>query len=412
MTFRIAVFFLAAASALCAAPPHVAGRLLAGRHDSLDPVVETRTWRLHGAVERRHLSTLGLHVLEVPEQSLEAVRQSLTQTGLFDYVEPDFYAEEGGSTPNDTYYDSQWHLGKIGSPAAWLRTTGAASVTVAVVDSGVDAFHPDLAPKLVPGWNFVAANADTSDLTGHGTEVAGAVAAATNNQIGVAGVSWASMVMPLVVVDRSSFAAYSDIAAAIQYAVDRHVRIVNVSIGGTESSTTLQNAVNYAWNHGVLVFAAAMNSATTTPNYPAACNHAIAVSATDQADRLAVFSNYGGWLTLSAPGVDILTTVSGGGYGYVNGTSFASPITAGVAALVLAANSQLTNQQVLDILKQSADDLGQPGFDAYFGWGRVNAGRAVQLAAPTLLSSAPAGPILPAQRTSNSPVSGGRSGKH
>ena len=109
-------------------------------------------------------------------------------------------------------------------------TTGSASVVIAVIDSGVYSAHPDLAPKLVAGWNFVKSSADTSDVIGHGTEVAGTVAAATNNAIGVAGVSWGSLVMPLVVVDDTDFAAYSDIAAAIQYAVDRNVRVINVSI--------------------------------------------------------------------------------------------------------------------------------------------------------------------------------------
>jgi subtilisin family serine protease len=407
---RSLLLFLSAAGALAAAPPHVPGRLLAGRGAALDDAVETRTWRLHGAVERRHLASLGVHVLDVPEANLEAVRQSLQQTGLFDYVEPDYYAEQGGATPNDSYYGSQWYLPKIASADAWTRTTGSAAVVIAVVDSGVYAAHPDLAGKLVPGWSFLKNNADTSDTTGHGTEVSGAMAAATNNGIGVAGVSWSSVVMPLAVVEATSFAAYSDIAAAIQYAVDHKVRVINVSIGGTAASTTLQNAVDYAWNRGAMVFAAAMNSGVATPNYPGACNHAIAVSATDEGDGLAAFSNYGSWLTLSAPGTDILTTMNGGGYGYVNGTSFASPIAAGVAALVLAANPQLTSQQVVDILKQSADHPGAAGFDPYYGWGRVNAGRAVQLAIPAVTlpapSPAPAPVATPAHRTADTPGAG------
>jgi len=384
LTRRAIFLFVALASALGAAEPHVPGRLLAGRREALDADLEARTWRAHRAVERRHLPGLGIHVLDVPEESLDAIRQSLTATGLFDYVEPDYYAQQGESTPNDSFYSSQWHLPKIGSAVAWTRTTGSPGVVIAVVDSGVYAAHPDLVGKLVPGWNFVKNNADTSDVTGHGTEVAGTVAAATNNGIGVAGVSWASVVMPLVTVDATSFSAYSNVAAAIQYAADHNVRVINVSIGGTASSNALQAAVNYAWNRGSLVFAAAMNNGGTTPNYPAACDHAVAVSATDENDKLAVFSNYGTWLTLSAPGADILTTMNGGGYGYVNGTSFASPIAAGVAALVLAANPTLTNQQVLDILKQSADHPGQPGFDSNYGWGRVNAGKAIQLAAPPI----------------------------
>jgi thermitase len=363
-------------------PAHVRGRLLAGHRDPIDAELLGRTWREHRAVERLHVAQLGLHVLEVPEESSEAIRQSLLHTGLFDYVEPDYYAETASSTPNDPSYISQWHLPKIGSADAWTMTTGSASVVVAVVDSGVYAAHPDLASKLVPGWNFVKSNADTSDVLGHGTEVAGTVAAATNNGIGVAGVSWGSLVMPLVVVDSNNFAAYSDIASAIRYAADQNVRVINISIGGSASSSALQSAVDYAWSRGALVFAAAMNNAVSTPYYPAACTHAVAVSATDENDHLASFSNFGTWLTLSAPGTDILTTVNGGGYGYVNGTSFASPIAAGVAALVLAANPQLSNQDVLSALKQSADSPGSRGFDPQFGWGRVNAGKAIRLVLP------------------------------
>jgi subtilisin family serine protease len=350
----------------------VPGRLLAGRRDPADSGLLNRVWRLHRTIERSRVPELGLHVLEVPEDAADAIGQSLRATGLFDFVEPDYYAETG-STPNDPSYRSQWHLSRIASSDAWTLGTGSPAVVVAVLDSGVYAGHPDLESKLVPGWNFVKSNGDTSDVTGHGTSVAGTVAAATNNGIGVAGVSWGSLVMPLVVVDQNSFAAYSDIAAAIQYAVEHKARVINISIGGTGQSSALQSAVDYAWNHGALVFAAAMNNSVSTPYYPAACAHAIAVSGTDESDRLAAFSNFGSWVTLSAPGTDILTTMNGGGYGFVNGTSFAAPIAAGVAALVLAARPGLTNQEALSILKQSADSPGGGGFDPYFGWGRVNA---------------------------------------
>jgi subtilisin family serine protease len=308
----------------------------------------------------------------------------LARSGQFGYVERDYYAHTA-AVPNDPSYGSQWHLPRIQTPQAWNVTTGTASIVVAVVDTGVYAVHPDLASKITPGWNFVASNADTTDVLGHGTAVAGVVAAASNNSIGVTGVSWASRIMPLVVVDEYDRAAYSHIAAAIQYAADHGARVINVSIGGSSPSATLQNAVDYAWNKGSMVFASAMNEAVSSPYYPAACNRAIAVSATDSGDRLASFSNYGNWITLAAPGSAILSTVNGGGYGYWFGTSFASPIAAGVAALCLAVNPTLTNPEVVSMLQQSADDLGSGGYDHYFGWGRVNAYRAVSAAQQTLL---------------------------
>jgi subtilisin family serine protease len=368
--------------------------LLAGyRGDPASPAL-AQTLLLHHAVVRRRLDPLGVHVLEVPEAASDAIQASLRQTGLFDYVERDYYAHTA-SDPNDPSYIAQWHLPRIGSPQAWAVTTGSAAVVVAVVDSGVYTQHPDLAGKLVPGWNFVKSSADTADVLGHGTAVAGTVAAATNNGIGIAGVNWASHVMPLVVVDEKDFAAYSNIAAAIQYAADHGVRIINVSIGGVNSSETLERSVEYAWSRGAVVFASAMNNSTSTPYYPAACSHAVAVSATDANDHLASFSNFGSWITIAAPGTNILTTMNGGGYGYWNGTSFASPIVAGVGALLLAVSPQITNTALVALLLESADAIGSP---AYFGAGRVNAYRAILAAQPPALHRSPRPHFAPEHR--------------
>ena len=361
---------------------HVFGRLMLGRRAGVDSTALARTLLLHRATERRHVPELAMHVVDVPEQSSDAIIASLQQSGLFDYVERDYYAHTGADTvadPNDPSFISQWHLPKIGSPQAWALTTGSTSMVIAVIDSGIDPHHSDLASKLVPGWNFVLANNNTADVLGHGTAVAGTVAAATNNGIGVAGVNWGSRVMPLVVVDTNDFAAYSDIASAIQYAADHGVRIINISIGGVNPSTALQSAVDYAWSKGAVVFASAMNDSSSARYYPAACNHAVAVSATDSNDHLASFSDFGPWITLAAPGTNILTTVNGGGYGYWNGTSFSSPIAAGVAALVLSVNPQMTNDALVALLKQTADPVGDP---SYFGAGRINAYRAVTAAMP------------------------------
>ena len=172
-------------------------------------------------------------------------------------------------------------------------------------------------------------------------------------------------------------------AKAITYAVDHGARVINISFGGRTSSSTLQNAVNYAWQKNAIVIAAAGNDSSTV-SYPAACLNAIAVSATLSDDSFASFSNYGSEIAVSAPGKGIYTTMKGGGYGSWYGTSFSSPIVAGVAALVLSINPQLTNTQIVDILKKTSDDLGSVGYDVYFGYGRVNAYRALQQAAVTI----------------------------
>ncbi len=388
--------------------PYVPGRLLIGDRQGIDSAVQDRVIRLHGAVLRRRIPELAVSILDVPESSSDAIIASLERTGLFAYVERDHYAHTA-AVPNDPSYGSQWYLPRIHSPQAWSISTGAPSVTIAVIDSGVDGNHPDLASKLLPGWSFVKNNADTSDVLGHGTAVAGTVAAASNNNIGVAGVNWASRIMPLVVVDEDDFATYSDMAAAIQYAADHGVRIINMSVGGSSSSYTLQNAADYAWNKGAVIFAAAMNAGASAPYYPAACNHVVSISATDTADHLASFSNYGNWITLSAPGTSILTTMKGGGYGYWNGTSFSAPITAGVAALCLAVNPALTNTALVSILRQTADDLGDPGYDTSFGWGRLNAYNAVsavwQMVAPPPPAPVPAPAPNPPNPRHNQPTS-------
>ncbi|MBZ5580604.1 MAG: S8 family serine peptidase [Acidobacteriia bacterium] len=364
-----------------AAQEYVPGRLLARPRGAADAGAIRQALALHRAAARTRISGTGASVVEVPEESSAAIMKSLAATGLFEYVERDYYAHTA-NVPNDPWYSQQWYVPSLRLPQAWDITTGAASVVVAIVDSGVDATHPDLASKLVPGWNFLTGSADTADVLGHGTAVAGTAAASSNNGAGGAGVSWGSGIMPLAVVDADDFAAYSNIAAAIEYAADHGVRIINVSIGGTNASAALQDAVDYAWSKGAIVFAAAMNTGSSTPYYPAACNHAVAVSATDSSGALASFSNFGPWVALSAPGANIFAPVMGGGYGYWFGTSFASPIAAGIAALALSVNPALSNTDLVNLLEKNADDLGAGGFDPYFGWGRVNAYRTVLAALP------------------------------
>lgn len=376
-------------------PDHVLGRLLAVGHPGIDQNRRRTALQVRGAKVSREIPALDLEVLDVPEESSEAILQSLRATGLFDAVERDSYAHLAalpGNLPNDPSYGRQWHLPQISAPQAWTVTTGAAAIVVAVIDSGADSTHLDLAHKIAPGWNFLTNDADTTDQVGHGTAVAGTIAAASDNGIGVAGVIWSGQIMPLVAVDATGFASYSNMAAAIQYAADHGARVINISIGGNNPSSVLQSAVDYAWSRSAVVFAAAMNDSSTTPNYPAACNHAVAVSATDSNDALASFSNYGNWISLAAPGNNILTTSMGGGYGYWSGTSFSSPIVSGVAALVLAVNPSLTPAALVTLLEETADSPVASGFGPSLGWGRVNAYKAVMSALPPSVTLTP-GPL-------------------
>jgi len=385
------LFFMGAMSAFAqaAVEEHVPGRLLVKPADAASETTVSQIVAVAGAKVHHKINGVNVLVLDVPDKALDAMTRMLSKTGLFSFVERDFIAH-ATATPNDPDFTSQWHLAKIQAANAWSLSEGSASIPIAIIDSGADASQPDLKPKLVPGWNFLTLTSNTSDTgcnTGHGTAVSGAAAAATNNLTGVAGVAWANTIMPLVVTSSSCFAYYSDMASAITYAVDHGVRIINISIAGSSASSTLQSAVDYAWSKNAVIFAAAGNSSSSSPMYPAACNHVLAVSATEPTDTLATFSNYGSWVDLSAPGDMILTTQMGGTYGHWWGTSLASPIAAAVGALALSANPSLTNAQLVTLLETNSDDLGTPGFDQYYGYGRVNAYKAV-LAAKSMISSA------------------------
>lgn len=254
------------------------------------------------------------------------------------------------------------------------------TVTVAVVDSGIDPAHPELKGRLAPGYNFLARNTDTEDLSGHGTAVAGVISLAGGGGCPDR-LRGRILLMPLVVSDGSGCATSRTIAEAVRYAAERGARIINVSYGGWSEPEVLQQAVDYAWDRGAVVFAAAMNNASGHPCFPAACDKVVAVAATGLSNVRADFSNYGEWITLTADGTLVPTTANGGGYAAVNGTSFASPAAAGLAALVLLANPNLSASELVEILTSTADSLGDhPGFDINYGYGRANPAKSLNAA--------------------------------
>ena len=362
----------------------MAGQIVVEERAGADSEAVAAAIAQHGGRTLRSLPRLGQHIVRVPEGKEEEMIHRLLATGLFSVAERDGVAEMM-NTPNDPLYSSQWYLATIQAPLAWNTTTGS-STPIAIIDSGAYTSHQDLAARLAGGWNFVANSSNINDDFGHGTAVSGTIGAIANNGFGTVGVTWQNPLMALVVVDSTGYATYSNMAAAIQYAADHGARIINMSLGGTTSSSTLQSAVNYAWSKGSVVFAAAGNSGDSTPYYPAACTNVVAVSATEPNDVIAGFSTYGADIDLSAPGDNILTTQGAGQYGSWAGTSFASPIAAGVGALVLAVQPGLSASGLVSLLESNSDDLGAPGWDQYYGYGRVNASRAVaaaQAAGPT-----------------------------
>lgn len=359
-----------------AAPQRVPGQILVKPKPGLSDAAWKGLLAAQGANEHSAIHQIDVHIVQVPPGNVDALLGALKHNPNIEFAEPDLLLPPE-TTPNDTYYSLEWHLPKISAPAAWDVTTGSSNIIVAVLDSGVDATHPDLAPVLVPGWNIFDNNSDTSDVTGHGTGVAGNVGAVGNNAAGIAAVTWGCRIMPLRVADTNGYATSSMLASALAYAADHGARVANISFQAT-GSASLSSAGQYFQSHGGVVTVSAGNDGlfNASPDDP----YLITVSATDSTDAVASFSSTGNIVDLSAPGVNIVTTVRGGSYGYATGTSASAPLVAGVAALVLSVNPALTGAQVQDILKQSADDLGPAGWDPGFGWGRLNAARAVQMA--------------------------------
>ncbi|MHA3774633.1 S8 family serine peptidase [Verrucomicrobiota bacterium sgz303538] len=332
----------------------------------------------HGGRRHKDIGQLKVRVIRTQRGNSEKLLKALKQRKDVEYAEVDQVAQAFG-TANDPYFTSgqEWHLAKIQATSAWDVTTGSSNVIVAVVDTGVAAGHPDLAGKILPGYDFVSNDSDPSDDNGHGTAVAGTLAAASNNSVGVSGVTWANPILPVKVLDSTGSGSHSAISSGIVYAADHGARIINLSLGGTSNSQTLQDAANYAWNKGAVVIAAAGNNGNNVPCYPAACQNVVAVAATNSADGRPSWSNYGSYVDVAAPGENIVTTSAPNGYGSWNGTSFACPVASGVAALMASANQQLSNAQLVNLFFTSCDDIGAAGVDENSGNGRVNVSRAV-----------------------------------
>ena len=382
LVLAVAVLALAAH----AAPPDprgkpaatwVKGYILVQPRAGLSDVEFGKTLATQGGKAVGRLGNLDIYVVSLPPTASEqAVANALAHHPQIKFAEVDRLIAPS-LAPNDPYYASEWHLQTINAPTAWNTSVGT-GITVAILDSGIDATHPDLAGQLVPGWNFYDNNSNTADVYGHGTLVAGVVGALGNNGIGVAGVAWGAKLMPVRVTDTSGVGTLSAFANGLTYAADHGARVANLSFP-VQSSSSTQTAAQYFMNKGGVVFNSAGNYATLDSTPPS--NSLVSVSATANTDILASWSSYGPYVDVSAPGVGIWTTSLGGGYSAVSGTSFSSPLSAGVAALMMSANPSLAPSQIVSLLESTAVDLGTTGYDYDYGYGRVNAGAAVLAAA-------------------------------
>lgn len=338
----------------------------------------------HGGRFFDRIESLDTDAVEFPalrrgsRSAAERVVDALKRNPNVELVEPNFLYR-ADFTPNDPALGQQWAWDTIRAYSAWDVTRGGPSTVIAVVDTGIQRNHPDLDAKIVPGYDFVQGDTSPDDGHGHGTHVAGTAAAETDNATGGAGTCPDCAVMPVRVLNDSGSGTLVAVANGINYAANTGAKSINLSLGGTGSST-LEAAVNYAWNKGSFLACAAGNSSTssTSSAYPAAYPNCFAVASTTSTDARSSFSNYGSWVEVAAPGSSIYSTWIGSSYRTISGTSMATPHVAGVAGLL--ASQGLTNQQVRDRICDSADDISGTG--VYWTCGRISSYRAVTGGSP------------------------------
>jgi len=289
----------------------------------------------------------------------------------------------GPIVPNDLLYEAyQWNLPAIETERGWALSRGSDDVVIAVLDTGVQLDHPDLQGRITEGINLVG-EGDPDDDVGHGTHVAGIIAATVNNGEGVAGLSWRGRIMPVKVLDSSGSGTTYSVAEGIIWATDHGADVINMSLGNYASAEFLHDAIRYAYDRGVVLIAASGNDNTDQPGYPAAYPEVFAVAATDAGDNKAPYSNYGDYIDVAAPGDAIASTYPGNQYAALSGTSMASPHAAALAGLIKSVSPDLTNEEVMDIMRKTAVDLGDEGRDIYFGYGRIDVKRALEAAEQT-----------------------------
>lgn len=357
----VCALFLGLLSAEASAAPQLLVKFRSGSTQAAREAVLVRA----GARLLRTIGVLNVYVVD-PTTGARKAKRILRASRAVTYVEPDFVVRAADTVPNDAAWGEQWGVRKIGAPRAWDSSRGSPAIIAAVLDTGIDLSHVDLR-AVVPGYDFVNRDLDPSDDQGHGTATAGIIGALTNNVLGVAGACWHCSLMPLKVLDASGVGAHSTIAEAVIWAADKGAKVVNMSLGSPGATKTLGDAVAYAVGKGVVVVAAAGNSSSTTPFYPAAYPGVISVAGTDANDRVYSWSNFGPWVKVAAPGCNAAPAL-GGGYSTFCGTSSAAPLVAGLAGLAVAAQPLAGPAAIEQALMRSATPL--PGYVSY---GRVNA---------------------------------------
>jgi hypothetical protein len=368
-----------------------------------------------------------VRLLDSKQQQMEIA----DNTGYLEYSQENHSFKIHKDIPTDPLYSDQWYHSKIQAVESWEQYIPNGQIILAIIDTGIDYNHPDLDGSLwintsedlngngildsadinnfdddangymddVIGWDFTDAPrfADAGDYLdpdndpmdeyfgGHGTKIAGIIGAQTGNSIGVAALTPGASVMNLRAGTAAGFLEEDDVAKAVLYAIDNGARVINMSFGDIVISRFLKDVIEYAYSEGIVVVASSGNSGTDVTHYPSGLPQTISVGASDQSDQIAGFSNWGHTIDLVAPGVDILSTRAGGGYDMVNGTSFSAPMVTAAIGLILSNNPEYSTEQIRNVLKTSADDIGLQGWDKHTGSGRLNMKRASQITKNTTL---------------------------
>jgi LPXTG-site transpeptidase (sortase) family protein len=355
----------------------VPGELLVELDPTVPPYLLEPCLRSTGAARGQDIPRLRVTRLVLPSgrtpAGASAAAARLAACPGVVYLEPNYVVSAADTFPSDPFFGLQYGLAAIRAPQGWDLATGDASVVLAIVDSGIDLAHQDLASRILPGYDFINSDSDPQDdnFLSHGTHVAGIAAAVTDNGLGVAGVSWGARLLPVKVLDSSGNGTTFGLAAGIVWAADNGAQVINLSLGGAARSVVLEDAVNYAYSKGILLVAAAGNQGSNAPFYPAAFDHVLSVAATDSANDRFFLSNFGPAVDLAAPGVSIYSTLRGNAYGYETGTSMSTSFVAGLAAVLRGLPGNTDPDRIALQMESTALDLGAPGRDDYTGYGLI-----------------------------------------
>ncbi len=376
------------------------------------PAEIERVERASSAKLVKALPQIGWRILDVPADRLVEIRAALDASGDFEHVDFD-KRKELAHVPNDPFWPGMWHMQKIRADVAWDTAKGGASTVVAVMDTGLDTTHPDIAANVwtnpgeipgngidddgngyiddVHGYDFAYVDSDPDDQFGHGTACAGIIAAVQDNNIGVTGVAPLCRVAGVKAANDSGYFYDSANVPALLYCADMGFKVISMSFYSDQVTPAERDAIDYCWAHGVIPVAAAGNDSRVLPYYPGAYEHVLCVAATSYDDSKSWFSNWGSWVDVAAPGEGISTILPGNNYttGFA-GTSGATPHVAGLAALLCAAVPSATNAQVRAAIEDSALTLVQPPYGQFSNYGRVDCADALARLLGTTSGSKPA----------------------